>query len=71
MRKVPETTNRCFGCIEQSFSFIGNHREGFCEFLKCEVEGTQGKRKSAVPEAQRSWVTGGSPEAGDLEQFLS
>lgn len=54
MRKVPETTNRCFGCTEQSFSLIGNQGEGFCEFLKCEVEGTQGK--SAVPEAQRTWV---------------
>jgi len=48
---------------------MGNRGEGFCEFLKCEVacevEGTQGKRKSAVPETQKAWVTGGLPLAED------
>ena len=30
------------------------------------MEGTQGKRKSAVPETQKTWVIGGSPLAEDL-----
>lgn len=32
------------------------------------MEGTQGKRKSAVPEAQRTWLPG-SPTAEDPNQF--
>lgn len=32
------------------------------------MEGTQGKRKSLVPGAQRTWVIRGLPTAEDLEQ---